>query len=137
MPLTNYASTSAMPNIFADIEKQLLSHNAKQIVKDFDNQGKVTAIAFVVNVNGNDVAIRLPARFDRVEAIFREQGLKYKPEQPYRTAWATIRDWVRSQMALIDWEIVKMEEVFLPYAVNRDGKTFFEIIEQKQFLLEE
>lgn len=136
MPLANYKSRSPLPNIFSEIEKQLITHGAKQVVRDYDGKGRVTAIAFVVEVKGKPVAIRLPARFDRVESIFKEQGLRYQPDQPYRTAWATIRDWVTAQMALIDWEMVKMQEVFLPYAINTNGKTYYEVIEDKQFLLE-
>jgi len=133
--LKNYTSSSSLPNIFNAIEKTLATHGAKQIVRDYDNQGKITAIAFVVGTKNGDLAIRLPARFDKVERIFQEQGVRYKPEQPYRTAWATIRDWVDAQMALIDWEMVKPEEVFLPYAINRSGKTFFEVMENQNFQL--
>ena len=75
------------------------------------------------------------ARFDRVEQIFENEGTRYQPDQPYRTAWATIRDWVDSQMALLDWEMVKIEEIFLPYAVGREGKTYFEQFEQGKLLL--
>ena len=39
-------------------------------------------------------------------------------------------------MALIDTEQVKIEEVFLPYAVNNLGKTYFELIEDQGFQLE-
>lgn len=133
--LKNYASTSALPNIFNDIEKTLISHGAKQIIRDFDGQGRITAISFIVETKSGAMAIKLPARFDRVQTIFEQQGLRYKPEQPYRTAWATIRDWTSSQMALLDWEMVKMEEIFLPYAVGKNGKTFFEIAESRGFLL--
>jgi len=38
-------------------------------------------------------------------------------------------------MALIDWDMVKPEEVFLPYAVNNDGRTYFEVIEERGFNL--
>lgn len=132
--LKNYASTSSIPNIFADIKKTLSSHGAKQIVEDYQD-GKIIALSFVVPTIKGDLAIRLPAKYQRVEKIFQEQGIRYKPEQPYRTAWATIRDWVSSQMALIDWEMVKLEEVFLPYAVNQDGKTYFEVLEKRGFQL--
>lgn len=135
MALKNYASNSPMPSIFAAIEKTLTEHGAKQIVKEYD-QGRIVSIAFVVSTSkGQSIAIKLPARFDRVEQIFKDQGVRYKEDQPYRTAWATIRDWIGSQMALIDWEMVKMEEVFLPYAVNRNGETFFETMERNQFEL--
>lgn len=131
--LKNYRSTSPMPSIFAAIEKTLTEHGAKQVVRDYDN-GLITAISFMVQTKRGPLYVRLPARFDRVKAIFDEQGIQYKPEQPYRTAWATIRDWVSAQTALIDWEMVKLEEVFLPYAVHPSGKTFFEVFEAKGLL---
>lgn len=134
--LKNYASTAALPNIFSAIEKTLTAHGAKQITRDYGDDGRITAITFIVKTAKGDLGIRLPARFDKVERIFQEQGLRYKPEQPYRTAWATIRDWVDSQMALIDWDMVKPEEVFLPYAVHHSGKTFFEVIENTSFMLD-
>lgn len=135
MNLKNYTSTSSLPNIFAAIEKTLSSHGAKQIVRDYDGNGRIIAIAFVVDTHKGPLAIKLPARFDKVEDLFRQQGIRYKEDQPYRTAWATIRDWVAAQMAILDWEMVKLEEVFLPYAVGRDGKSFFQTIEEKGFLL--
>ncbi len=39
-------------------------------------------------------------------------------------------------MALIDTGMVKFEEVFLPYMLDRSGKTYFETLEPKHFLLE-
>lgn len=134
--LKNYKSDSPFPNIFAAIEKTLTMHKAKQIIKDYDEQGRIKSISFVIDTSKGSIGIRLPARFDAVERIFKNEGLRYKPEQPYRTAWATIRDWVDSQMALIDWEMVKPEEVFLPYAVDKNGNTFFEVIEENGFKLE-
>lgn len=134
--LKNYASTASLPNIFNAIEKTLSTHKAKQIIRDYDDQGRITSISFLIDTAKGPIGIKLPARFDKVEKIFNDQGIRYKPEQPYRTAWATIRDWVDSQMALIDWDMVKPEEVFLPYAVNPDnGRTFFEIMEEKGFNL--
>ena len=136
MKLKNYTSSSPLPNIFNAIEKTLAEHKAKQIIRDYDGQGRISSISFVIDTSKGSIGIRLPARFDKVERLFQEQGINYKPEQPYRTAWATLRDWIDAQMALIDWEMVKPEEVFLPYAVNRDGRTYFEVIESQGFQLE-
>lgn len=128
--LKNYASTSALPNIFSAIKKTLSTHGAGQIIEDYKD-GRIVAISFVVNTKKGPMGVRLPARFEKVSAIFDQQGYRYKEDQPYRTAWATIRDWVDAQMALIDWEMVKVEEVFLPYAVGQDGRTLFEKFEEK------
>jgi len=137
MPLKNYQSRSPLPNIFSAIEKTLASHGARQIVRDYDGGGRIVSISFSVQVNDQILGIKLPAKIDQVERIFQEQGVKYKPEQPYRTAWATIRDWIDAQMALIDWEVVRLEEVFLPYMVWQDGRTFFQVMEDKNFLIGE
>jgi hypothetical protein len=38
-------------------------------------------------------------------------------------------------MALLDIETVKLEEIFLPYIVNQEGKTLFEHFEETGFQL--
>ena len=38
-------------------------------------------------------------------------------------------------MALLDINMVKFEEVFMSYIVDSNGKTLFEKLEEKQFLL--
>jgi len=57
-------------------------------------------------------------------------------EQAYRVTWRNILDWVQVQMALIEIEMTKLEEVFLPYMVAQSGKTYFETLENRQFQLE-
>jgi len=37
---------------------------------------------------------------------------------------------------LLEIEMAKIEEIFLPYMINPSGETFFERIEQRGFLLE-
>jgi len=39
-------------------------------------------------------------------------------------------------MALVEVGMVQLHQVFLPYAIMKDGKTVFEMIEQKGLLLE-
>ena len=130
--LKNYLSKSSITNIFSAIEKSLISHGAKRIVRDFNSEGLVSSISFVITTKNGDISVKLPARHDRVKKIFDEQKFKYKPEQPYRTSWATIRDWVDAQMALIEWDLVKIDEVFLPYMTDKNGTTYFEHFTQNK-----
>jgi hypothetical protein len=46
----------------------------------------------------------------------------------YRVAWRILRDWVDIQIALVEVDIVQMQEVFLPYVVQKNGQTLFENI---------
>ena len=38
-------------------------------------------------------------------------------------------------MALLDIQMVKFEEVFMPYIVDKHGRTLFEKLEEQQFLI--
>jgi hypothetical protein len=53
-------------------------------------------------------------------------------EQAERVAWRIIKDWVEAQMAILDTQMVKMEEVFFPYMLNGQGQTLFQAYELKQ-----
>jgi hypothetical protein len=47
-----------------------------------------------------------------------------------------VKDWVEAQMALVETQIVRTEEVFLPCAIMRDGRTLAETVtEHPSFLL--
>lgn len=39
-------------------------------------------------------------------------------------------------MALLDIEMVRFEEIFLPYIVMNNSQTLYEKLEEQQFLLE-
>jgi len=142
--IKNYTSTTN--NTFNKIQKILTTHKAKKMMFDYDDDGKVEALTFIIDVDSMSIPFRLPAKVDNVEKIF----LSYKKgkgndwelteaekEQAYRTAWANIRDWLDAQMALIDTEQVELGEVFLPYAVQKDGRTYFEHAQEDMFLLGE
>ena len=40
------------------------------------------------------------------------------------------------QIALLDIEMVRCEEIFLPYIETKDGQTVYEKLEEKRFLLD-
>ena len=63
-------------------------------------------------------------------------NIKATQEQAERVAWRILKDWIEAQMALLDIEMVRFEEIFLPYIETQNGQTIYERLEQKQFLLE-
>ena len=46
--------------------------------------------------------------------------------QATRTAWRIVKDWVEAHIALVETQMVTAPQVFLPYAVMRDGRTLSE-----------
>jgi len=80
-----------------------------------------------------------PRALNRLKSVLkRERRWRNADElkdQAYRTGWANIRDWVTAQMALVDTQMAKVQEVFLPYMANRKGQTLYESMEESKFLL--
>jgi len=138
VPIKNAQSVMALPKIFAVIEKTLVSHKAKHITHSYE-QERISAIEFVLEINGREYPFRLPARVKAVEKIMYGTDTRFlsktQREQAYRVAWANIRDWISAQCALIDTQMVRPEEIFLPYMVDNQGRTFYEVMQEKQFLL--
>lgn len=95
------------------------------------------ALSFLVDTPAGPRGIRLPANADAVHTVLKRQKVKYDREQAERVAWRIVKDWVEAQMAILESEMVQMDEIFLPYMVNSSGETLFEAYRNKQFLLEE
>ena len=148
MAIKNYTSGKPIDRIFAELKLTLGTHGAKQISFDYGDDGKVHGVQFVIKVNDRFLPIKLPARVEKAQAVLKKQWEEgvishkrgkeqtYGYEQAYRVAWRNILDWVQAQMALLEIGMVKMEEVFLPYMQDRQGVTYFERMEQRNFLLE-
>ena len=81
-------------------------------------------------------AVRLPANVDAVQKTLAKQKVKADREQAQRVAWRIIKDWVAAQMAILESEMVSMDEIFLPYMLNPDGQTVHQLFVKKQLLLE-
>lgn len=99
--------------------------------------GAVTAVAFKFPVDGEEIPHRLPCRWEKVEALLRKEGKRPAYGDTYETwarrlAWRQIFRWVEAQMALVQTNQVKVEEIFLPYRqVGSMGETVFEMLEAK------
>ena len=65
-----------------------------------------------------------------------QKQIKDTREQAERVALRILKDWVETQMALLDIEMVRFEEIFLPYIETSSGQTIYERLEERQFLLE-
>lgn len=134
--IKNY--TSKTNNTHQKIQQILAKHGVTKMMFEYGKDGKVYALSFAMMIDGQEVPFKLPANVDKVHQIFLNEGYKDDEKtrnQAYRTAWANIRDWVDAQLALVETEQVELEQVFLPYVVQRDGRTYFEHAKENQFLL--
>lgn len=73
---------------------------------------------------------------EAVHAVLTRQKVKCDREQAERVAWRIVKDWVEAQMAILESEMVQMDEIFLPYMLSSSGQTVFEAYRKNQLALE-
>lgn len=138
MALLNYTTKIDADKTIAEITKLLVTHGAKSVLTDYED-GVISAVSFKIAVNGREIPFRLPCDWRPVLAILEADPKVPRrmadQQQAVRTAWRIVKDWIAAQMALIETKMVKLEEVFLSYAVMKDGKTLGETMANNNFLL--
>lgn len=138
MPLLNYTTKVPVYRSIQEIQKTLVKAGARSVMMDYDDEGAISAIAFKIVLNSNEISFLLPSRTDEVLEVMRHDGTPRSlltNEHAQRVAWRIIKDWVEAQMAIVATNMVTLPQVFLPYAVNRDGKTLYEIVANNPQLL--
>lgn len=142
MALLNYTTKIEAAKTVAEIQKILALHGAKSILIDYGDDGLIEALAFRVLTPHGEIGIRLPIQPDAVLRVLTQQSRLGKvpksfvnQPQAVRVAWRIVKDWVEAQMAILETEMVKMEQIFLPYVITPNGQTLYEVFEEKRFLL--
>lgn len=136
MPLLNYTTKVDVFTTLGAIQGQLVKHGAKKIMQDYDDDGHIAALFFLVDTPAGPRGIRLPANVDAVHKVLTRQKVKCDRDQAERVAWRIVKDWVEAQMAILESEMVQMDEIFLPYMVNGEGQTMFQMYRNNQYMLE-
>jgi len=125
MAILNYTTTIDVHKTLGEIQKCLVQHGAKQLLYNYNDNGQITSLCFKINTLHGEVSIKLPANIDAVYKVLQEQRKKGKIkinidyDQATRVAWRIIKDWILAQMAILETNMVKTEEVFLPYISNK------------------
>ena len=102
---------------------------------DYDAAGQPIGVMFGIETPAGIRGFALPANVEGVRTVFARQKVKGQPGQAERTAWRNVRDWVMAQMAIIEAGQVQMEEVFLPYLTDRQGRTLYQLYQSGQLCL--
>lgn len=140
MAILNYTTTVDSFKTVSEIEYILMKHKAKSIMKNYDGES-VTSLSFLIDTGTVQVPVRLPVKVDACLEVMKKEKrnnskIKATRDQAERVAWRILKDWVEAQMALLDIEMVRFEEIFLPYIETNTGQTVYERLEERQFLLE-
>lgn len=139
MAIKNYTTTINANKTIGEIQELLRKHGATAIMTEYSN-GNVTGLSFKIMTPRGEFGIRLPSNTDRVLQVLKNQRknnnqVKDTFDQANRVAWRIIKDWIDAQMAILETEMVEMEQIFLPYIINNKGQTVYEVFENNTQLL--
>ena len=135
MPLLNYTTKVDVYTTIGAIQGCLVKHGARKIMQDYDSEGRPQALCFAIDTKFGVRGVKLPANVDAVHKVLVSQKVKCDREQAERVAWRILKDWVEAQMAILESEMVQLDEIFLPYMLTKDGSTTYELYKNNQLLL--
>jgi len=132
--LFTYTTTIEPQATINEIQEVLVKHGAKAVMTNYTDEGHVESLSFSIEIDGQPRGVRLPCDPKPVLKVLERQAYDGKiprrfigdEHQALRVAWRIVLYWVKAQMAILETQMVKMEQIFLPYMVMRDGKTLFE-----------
>jgi hypothetical protein len=131
MPILNYTTEVSVDKTVNEIYRILTNAGAKQVT--FENSGDklVTAITFVVDLDGEPLAFRLEPSPDGVLASMRRDNAprRYQnTKQALRVAWRILKNAVDAQMAIYQSKQADLAEIFVAHAVDpRNNERFYKL----------
>ena len=143
MPILNYTTSVSAITTVGQIIGILSQKKAQSVTQRFYEDGRCRAISFVMMVSQNPIVFELPANVEGVLGILQQEEpfnsyrrctrdvyQRKQKEQAEKIAWRILKDWIEAQMALIESGQAEPAQVFLPYAVQADGKTMWQIFNE-------
>ena len=139
MPLLNYTTKVPVNRTLTEIQELLAKAGAYSVATTFGAGGVPSGVVFQVPTAYGLRHFALPVYADRVAAVMKRQRIdgKYKnPEQAQRVGWRIVKDWLEAQLAIIETEMVTLDQVMLPYMQDdTSGRTVYELYAENQLAL--
>lgn len=140
MPILNYTTSISAQKTAEETGRILAAHGAKVVLTNYDDDGLIESLSFQIATPQGDIGIRLPVDPDAVLKVMSRQGVTRKyltRAHAIRVAWRIVKHWVEAQMALVDTEMARTEQVFLPYMMLDSSHTLYDAMEERHFLLKQ
>jgi len=143
--IKNFSTSISVEKTIAEIEKMLSKYGATKIMKEYDTDGNPSKLIFAIMTEYGEMPVKLPVNVDKILEVFKYQvsnkllprkywGGEWTNEQAHRVGWRIIKDWLDAQLALLQIQMVKVQEIFLPYAYDsKSGQTLFQKMEESGF----
>ena len=134
MPIKNYTTTIKASKTIGEIQEILASRGARQIMIDYQD-GRANRVCFTIDTPIGLQAVVLPVQPDRVLAVLKRDGVKADYTRAENVAWRIAKDWLVDQLTILDTEMVTIDQVLLPYFVDRSGRSVYELYGSGQLMI--
>jgi signal transduction protein with GAF and PtsI domain len=144
MAILNYTTKISVDKTVQEIHTILVKHGAKSVRTDYV-ASQPSAVLFLIETEFGDQSFRLPANSDGVWRVMVRQFDKGQlrnlsrrqltRQQAERVAWRITKDWIEAQMAIVEANIVTLDQVMLPYLQVDGDRTLYETIKEGRYML--
>jgi hypothetical protein len=138
----NFSTTIEADKTASECVSMLARHGAGAVSIAFD-AGKPTGLSFTIGTQWGPRQYSLPVNIDGTQkallAAYRKGTISRRfseRDQAERVGWRVIKDWLESQLALIEAGLLNLPQVMLPYVQGDDGRTMWEVYSGTQQALE-
>ena len=143
--IKNFSNSVPVERTITEIEKMLAKYGAKKIMKEYNGDGDPVRLLFIIMTEHGEMPIQVPVNADKIQKVFKLQVSnkllprrywegEWSEKQAQRVGWRILLDWLDAQITLLNTQMVKLEEIFLPYYYNTKlDLTLYEMLEQGKF----
>lgn len=143
MPIKDYTTKIDAAKTASEVQTLLAKAGASGVAMQYE-RGEPIALAFTAPTPFGMREFTVPANWESVRAVLQKQRVApalQTVEQAKRVAWRIVKDWVAAQLAIIETEMVTIDQVMLPYMRTDDPEggaapvTVFEAYQRNQRLM--
>lgn len=140
MPIKNYTTTKDAFESVGEIQAMLARRGAQRLMVEYGPDQRVVSVSFTISTPGGIQAVRLPSNVDATLEVLRRQKKTNSKviatyDQAERVSWRILRDWLDAQLAILETEMVTIDQVLLPYFVDRSGRSVYELYGSGQLMI--
>ena len=115
-----------------EVVAMLGEHGAHAVGLTYSDR-KPNGVNFLLDTPAGRAAFALPVDSAGMLRVLSKTGNpavrpKHRtPEHAERVAWRVVRQWLEAQLALVEAQLAKLDQVMLPYQVQDDGRSLYEV----------
>lgn len=143
MATLNYSTSIPVARTVSEVQTMLVNHGASAIAVRYHEKLAV-GVSFVLVTPHGDRTFTMPVDVQAVQRLLAEQARAGKlkgakprggwdtPEHAARVAWRVLRSWLEAQLAIIEAQMVTLDQVMLPYLHVDGEQTLYQVYRQRE-----